>query len=82
MMRALLLYAMAPKASFDRTTLTEGALPNSEIVQRIKETMEPSWDGTGAPLNFVYSVPRHPPMRPEPGYAIFISFPFSCLLFN
>ena len=41
MMCALLLYAMAPEASFDRTSLTEGMLPNSEIAQRIKEVMEP-----------------------------------------
>ena len=31
MTRVLLLYAMAPKASFDRTALAEGTLPNSEI---------------------------------------------------
>ena len=82
MMRALLLYAMAPKASFDRTTLAEGMLPNSKIMQGIKEAMEPLRDDAGATLDFVYSVPRHPPMWLEPGYAIFISFPFSCLLFN
>ena len=62
MTRALPLYAMMPKASFIRTTLTEGALPNSEIVQRIKEVMEPSWDDMGAPLNFIYPVPGHPLM--------------------
>jgi len=36
MTRALPLYAMAPEASFNET-----ALPNSKIVQRIKEVMEP-----------------------------------------
>ena len=41
MTRALPLYAMAPEASFDGTTLAEGMLPNSEIAQRIKEAMEP-----------------------------------------
>ena len=41
MMHVLLLYAMAPEASFDGTTLAEGALPNSKITQRIKEAMEP-----------------------------------------
>ena len=41
MTRVLPLYAMAPEASFDRTTLTEGTLPNSEITQHIKEAMEP-----------------------------------------
>ena len=82
MTRVLPLYAMAPKASFDGTALAEGALPNSEIVQCMKEAMEPSWDDVGAPLDFVFLVPRHPPMRPEPGHVIFVSLPFSCLLFN
>ena len=36
----------------------------------------------GCPLDFVYPVLGHPPMRPEPGYVVFVSFPFSCLLFN
>ena len=79
---ALPLYAMAPEASFDGTVLTEGTLPNSEILQRIKEVMEPLRDNAGAALNFIYLVPGHPPMRPEPSYIVFVSFPFSCLLFN
>ena len=79
---ALPLYAMAPEASFDGTVLAKGALPNSEIAQRIKEAMEFSRDDVGAPLNFVYLVPGHPPMRPKPGHAVFVSLPFSCLLFN
>ena len=62
MMHALPLYAMAPEASFDGTTLTDGALSNSEIAQRIKEAMEPSWDDAGTPLDFIYPVPRHPLM--------------------
>ena len=41
MMRVLPLYAMAPEASFDGTTRAEGVLSNSEIMQRIKEAMEP-----------------------------------------
>ena len=82
MMRALSLYAMVPKVSFDGTTLTEGMLPNSEIVQRIKEAMEPLRDDVGATLDFIYLVPGHPLMRLEPGYVILVSFPFSCLLFN
>ena len=73
---------MAPEASFDRTTLTERTLPNSEIAQRIKEAMEPLWDDTGATLDFIYPVLGHPPMWPKPGYVVFVSFPFSCLLFN
>ena len=42
MTRALPLYAMAPEASFDGTTLVDGALPHFEVAQRIKEAMEPS----------------------------------------
>ena len=82
MTRALPLYAMAPEASFDGTTLAEGALPNSEIMQRIKEAMEPLWDDAGATLDFVYPVLGHPLMWPELGYIVFVSFSFSCLLFN
>ena len=81
---ALPLYAMAPEVSFDRTALAEGALLDSEIAQRIKEAMEPSWDNMGAPLNFVYPVPGHPPMRSEPGHIIFVSSPspaFSSIIF-
>ena len=82
MMRALPLYVMAPEASFDETVLTEGALPNSEIVQRIKEAMELSWEDAGAPLDFVYPMLGHPPMWSEPGHVVFISLTLSCLLFN
>ena len=82
MMHALLLYAMAPEASFDGTMLAEGALPHSKVAQRIKEAMEPLRDDAGAPLDFVYPVPRHPPIRPEPGHVVFVSFPSSYLLFN
>jgi len=63
MRRALPLYAMAPGASFNGTTLAEEALSPSEVMQRIKEAMEPSRDSVGAPLDFVYLVPGHPPMR-------------------
>ena len=62
--------------------LAEEAIPNSEIAQRIKEAMEPLRDDVGVTLNIVYPVPGHPLMWPEPGYIIFESFPFSCLLFN
>ena len=82
MTHALPLYAMAPEASFDGMALTKGMLPNSEIVQRIKEAMEPLWDDAGDALDFVYPVPGHPPMRSERGYVVFVSFPFSCLLLN
>ena len=39
-MHVLPLYVMVPKASFDRTVLTEGMLPNSKIAQCIKEAMD------------------------------------------
>ena len=64
MMCVLPLYAMAPEALFDGMVLAEGALPHSEVTQRIKEAMEPSWDDVGAPLDFVYPVLGHPPMWP------------------
>ena len=82
MTRALPLYAMALEASFDRTALAEGTLPNSEIPQHIKEVMEPLRDDMGAALDLVYPVLGHPLMRSELGYVVFISFPFSYLLFN
>ena len=82
MTRALPLYAMTPEASFNGTTLAEGTLTNPEIVQRIKEAMDPLQDKAGAALNCIYLVLGHPPMRPKLGHVIFISFPFSGLLFN
>ena len=47
MMRALLMYTMALEASFDGIVFVEGALPHSEVAQRIKEAMEPSRDDVG-----------------------------------
>ena len=82
MTRMLPLYAMAPEASFDGTALVEGTLPNSKITQCIKEVMEPRWDDTGVAFDFIYPVLGHPPMWPELGYVVFVSFPFSFLLFN
>ena len=82
MMCVLPLYAMALEVSFNRTVLAEGTLPNSEIAQHIKVAMEPLQDDTGAVLDFIYLVSGHPPMRPELGYIVFVSIPFSCLLFN
>ena len=49
MMCVLPLYTMAPEASFDGMALAEGALPNFEIAQHIKEATEPSQDDAGAP---------------------------------
>jgi hypothetical protein len=82
MTRALPLYVIVPEASFDETSLVEGTLLDSEIAQHIKEAMVPLRDDVGAALDFVYPVSGHPLMRSEPGYVVFISFPFSCLLFN
>ena len=82
MRRVLPLHMMAPGVSLNGTTLAEGVLSPSKVAQRIKEAMEPPWDDVGAVLDFVYSVPGHPPMRPKPGYIVFISFLSSCLLFN
>jgi len=82
MMHVLLLYVMAPEASFDGTALAEGTLPNSKFTQHIKEVMEPLQDDTGAALDFIYPVPGHPPMRLKLGYIVFVSFPLFCLLFN
>ena len=76
MRRALPLYAMAPRASFNGTAIAEEELSPSEVTQRIKEAMEPSWDSAGAPLEFVYPVRGNPPMRPEPGYIVLVSFLF------
>ena len=40
------------------------------------------WDDADAVLDFIYLMSGYPPMWPELGYVDFISFPFSCLLFN
>ena len=82
MRRALPLYAMAPEASFDGMTLAEGALSPSEVAQRIKEAMEPSWNDADTVLEFVYPVLGTPQMWSELGYNIFVSFLSPCLLFN
>ena len=82
MARVLPLHQMAPRASLVGTVLAEEALPPSEVAQRIKEAMEPLKDGAGAALDFVYPVPGHPLMRPEPGYIDFISSLSPCLLFT
>ena len=64
MSRALPLYLMVSRASLDGMALADGALSPSEVVQRIKEAMEPSKDDAGVILDFVYLVPGHPPMWP------------------
>jgi len=82
MSHALPLYLMVPGASLEGTTLVDEAVPPTKVAQRIKEVMEPSRDNANAALDFVYPVPGHPPMRPEPGYIDFVSSLSSCLLFN
>ena len=77
LMRCVLpLYVMALRVSFDETTFVEETLSSSDVTLRIKEAMEPSRDSAGAPLDFVYLVTGHPPMRPELGYIVLVSFPF------
>ena len=58
--------------------LVDEVLPPSEVAQRIKEAMEPTKDFVGAVLDFMYPVPGHPPMRPEPEFVDFVSFLASC----
>ena len=82
MSRMLPLYLMVPGASLDGTALADEALSPSEVVQRIKEAMEPSKDNAGVILDFVYPVPGHPPMQPKQGYINFISSLSLWLLFN
>ena len=82
MSHALSLYLMAPGASLDGTTLADGALSPSEVVQRIKEVMEPSRDDASVALDFVYPVPRHPLMLSKPGFIDFVSSLSLCLLFT
>ena len=48
--RALPLYLMVPGASLEGTVLVNEALPLSEVVQRIKEAMEPLKDNAGVVL--------------------------------
>jgi hypothetical protein len=55
--------------------LAEGPLANSKIVQRLKEVMDSPKDKSGAIIKFVYLVPRHLLMRPEPSFIGFISYP-------
>ena len=47
------LHLMASRASLVGIALAEGALPPSEVAQRIKEAMEPLKDGAGVTLDFV-----------------------------
>ena len=82
MRHALPLHIMAPGVTLDGTTLADDVLPPSEVLQRIKEAMEPTKDSVGAVLDFVYPVPGHPLMQPEPRFADFVSFLFPCSSFR
>ena len=82
MARVLPLYQMVPEASFEGTSLADEVLPPSEVAQRIKEAMEPLKDTAGVVLEFVFPVPGHPLMRPEPGFLDFVSFLFPCSSFR
>ena len=68
------LHQMVLRAPLEGTMLVDEVLPPSEVAQRIKEVMEPSKDTAGVILDFVFLVPGHPPMRPEPGFVNFVSF--------
>jgi hypothetical protein len=74
---ALLLYRMMPDVPLEGTVLAEGPLTNFKITQRIKEAIEPARESSGAILDFMYLVSRHPPMRPDTGFVEFVSFPLS-----
>jgi hypothetical protein len=69
---------MALGAPLEGTVLTEGAFPDADIAQRIKEAMKTVRDTARAVLDFVYLVPRHPMTRPDMGFIEFMSFSFLC----
>jgi len=81
MARVLPLHRMMPGMSFEGTVLVDEALPFSEVAQRIKEATEPTKDSKGSVLDIVYPVPKHPPMRPEPGFLEFVSPLLQCSFF-
>jgi hypothetical protein len=55
--------------------LVKGPLTDSEIAQNLKEDMDALKDSLGAIIDFVYPVSRHPPMRLEPSFIRFVSYP-------
>jgi hypothetical protein len=61
MAHALLMHRMVPVAQLEGTVLAEGPLADLEIAQRLKEVMDALKDSSGAIIDFVYPVPRHPP---------------------
>ena len=81
MVRMLPLHRMMPGISFEGTVLVDEALPFSEVAQCIKEATEPTKDSKGDVLDIVYLVPRHPAMRPKPGFFEFVSLLLPCSFF-
>ena len=81
MARALPLHRMVPGMSFEGTVPVDEALPFFEVAPRIKEATEPTKDSKGDVLDILYPVPRHPPMRPEPGFFEFVSLLLPCSFF-
>jgi cadmium resistance protein CadD (predicted permease) len=69
---------MVPGAQPEAMVLFEGALPNVEIMQRIKEVMEAMRDMMGVILDFVYLVLGLPVMRLDTCFSEFVSFSFFC----
>jgi hypothetical protein len=73
--RMLLMHCMVPVARLEGTVLAEGCLIDSEIAKRLKEAMDALKDSSRAIIDFLYSMPRHPPMRSEPSFVKFVSYP-------
>ncbi|KAG2651225.1 hypothetical protein PVAP13_1NG252700 [Panicum virgatum] len=53
------------------TVLVEEALPDSEILQRIREALEPIKDDAGAAILYEYPITGCPRIRPEFGFLTF-----------
>ena len=60
MARVLLLYGMTPVAQLIGTTLTQGPLHDSEVMQRIKEAIREA--------DAMFATPGHPVMWPDTGF--------------
>jgi hypothetical protein len=73
--RTLPMQRMVPVTQLEGTVLVKGPLADSEITQNLKEAMDALKDSSGAIIDFVYPVSRHPPMQLEPGFVRFVSYP-------
>jgi hypothetical protein len=76
MARALPLHRMLPMMPLGGMVLAEGPLVFSEIAQHIKDMMGSQKDSVGSTLEYMFPVPGCPPMRLEPDFIMFVSFPF------